>query len=197
MKKIAGKLKALPQMLDSRIDTHYHIGMRVVKTAVAVMLCLLVALLTNRRSAIPITAVSAIVTIRTTHGESISSGFFRILGTFIGGGLGLLAYVVRLFVPFYDDWLFVIIIPLLLMLDLYLCNVLKMQDSCSISCVVTVLVATPITLDATVNDAFVYTLLRLWDTFFGVVVGTITNLRPQQLTGLFNKNKPQAPEPRQ
>jgi len=194
MKRVTEKLKALPKVLDAHINTRYHIGMRVVKTAVAVMACLLIALLTDRRSAVPITAVSAIVTIRATHGETISSGFFRILGTIIGGGLGLLAYVIRLYLPFYDEWLFVIVIPLLLMLNLYLCNVLKMQDSCSISCVVTVLVATPITLDATVNDAYAYALLRLWDTFIGVVVGSLTNLRLRQLSALLKKKQPQEPE---
>jgi len=189
MKKLTDKIKKLPLVVDAHIDVHYHIGMRVVKTAVAVMVCLLIALLAGRRAAIPITAVSAIVTIRSTHGETLSGGFFRILGTVIGGLLGLLAYIIRLYLPYYDEGLFVLIIPLLLMLNLYLCNVLKMQDSCSVSCVVTVLVATPITLDATVNDAFIYTLLRLWDTFVGVIVGTIMNIVPYHIAGFFKKDK--------
>jgi len=179
MKKISENLqKSLTTVVDSHLNTHYRIGMRVVKTTVSVMICLLIALLTGGWDYMSITAVSAIVTIRPTRGETLNTGIFRVLGTFFGGLLGILTVIIGLYLPFYKDGLFVLVIPLMLLLNLYLCNVLKMQDSCTISCVVTILVAAHVNLDATLGGALVYTLFRIRDTLIGVVVATVLNLIP-------------------
>ena len=182
------RLRDIPVAVDSRLDKHYHIGMRVIKTAVAVMVCLIIALLTGSRNSIPITAVSALVTLQATQGETIRTAVFRVLGTIIGGVLGILAVIIGLFIPYYIEGLFVVIIPLMLLVDLYLCNVLKMQDSCTISCVVTIIVAARVTTDASINEAFIFTLLRLRDTLIGVGLATVINLIPFNFAGLIDKN---------
>jgi len=189
MSEFFKKLRNVPQVVDSHLDTSYRVGMRVIKSVAAVMVCMLIALLTGSRSAIPITAVSAMVTIRATRGETVYSGLFRVLGTIIGGILGMAAVVIGLFLPYYNEGLFVVIIPLMLMLNLYLCNVLKMQDSCSISCVVTILVGSPITQGATVDDALIYTLFRVQDTLIGVVVATVMNIVPYHIAEFYRKKK--------
>jgi len=183
------KLKNLTAAVDSRLDTQYRIGMRVVKTAAAVMICLLIAMFVGGWTSIPISVVSAIVTIQPTRGETVRSGGFRILGTVIGGVIGTLTVIIGLFLPYYTDGLYVIVIPFMLLLDLYLCNVLKMQDTCTISCVVTVLVAVHIDLDATVGGAFIFTLIRLRDTLIGVVAATIMNVVPHYVSARLNKRK--------
>jgi len=152
--------------------------MRVVKTAAAVMICLLIALLIGGWESVTIAAVSAVVTIRPTRGETVSSGVFRVLGTIIGGLIGMLTVIIGLFLPYYSEGMFVIFIPLMLLLDLYICNVLKMQDSCTISCVVTILVASHLNLDPSVDGILIYTLFRLRDTLTGVVVATVLNIVP-------------------
>jgi len=192
LKNLSEKLKNATQVVDSHLDTHYRIGMRVVKTGAAVMVCLLIALLTGDMDSIPISAVSAIVTIRPTQGETLHTGTFRVLGTIIGGILGVLTALIGLYVPYYDDGLFIVVIPLMLLLDLYICNVLKMQDSCTISCVVIVLVAAPITPSATISGAMLYTILRVRDTIFGAVIGTALNIVPYRIAGLL-KNKQDEP----
>jgi len=179
MKRYIDKLKSHAPT----VDVNYRIGMRVVKTAVAVGICLLVALFTGDMESVTITSISAIVTIRATQSETVRSGIFRLLGTIIGGALGLLTVTIGLFLPYYNDGLYVVIIPLMLLLNLYLCNFLNMQDSCSISCVVTVIVAAHIIEDAAAAEALAYTLLRVKDTLVGVVVATIMNLLPFSLIG--------------
>ena len=172
------------------VDTHYRIGMRVVKTAAAVGICLLFALLFGGIESILITAVTTIVTIRTTQEETISSGIFRILGTIIGAALGILTVLISLFLPFYDQGLFVIVIPLMLLLNLYLCNVFNMQDSCAISCVVTVIVATQIApMEAPMDEAFHFALMRVRDTIVGVTVATIMNIVPYKVSGFIKNRK--------
>jgi len=164
------------------VDTHYRIGMRVVKTAAAVMICMLIALFFGGWESKTITTVSAIVTIRPTQGESVHTGIFRMLGTFIGGALGVLTVIIGLFLPFYTDGLFVIVIPLMLIVNLYICNILNMQDSCAISCIVTIIVASHVALDATVSEALIFTVLRLRDTLIGVIIGTGMNILPEKLS---------------
>jgi len=190
MKSIPSKLKHLPSVVDAHLDMHYRIGMRVVKTAAAVMVCLVIALLTGGgMAAVTITAVSAIVTIRPTHGDTVHTGVFRLIGTLFGGLIGILTVIIGLFLPYYYDGLFIIVIPLMLMLNLYICNVLKMQDSCSVSCVVTLLVAANMSYDAAVGESLIYTLFRLRDTFIGVAVATVMNIIPYRVLGSLFKKK--------
>ena len=172
------------------IDPGYRIGMRVVKTAAAVGICLLFALFLGGIESILITAVSAIVTIRTTQEETIASGIFRVLGTVVGGVLGTITVIISLFLPLYYEGLFVIVIPLMLLLNLYICNVLNMQDACAISCVVTVIVATQIgQMEHSVNEALMFALFRVRDTFVGVTVATVMNIIPYQISDCFKKSK--------
>ncbi|MCL2365470.1 MAG: aromatic acid exporter family protein [Oscillospiraceae bacterium] len=172
------------------VDAHYRIGMRVVKTAAAVGICLLFALLFGGIESILITAVATIVTIRTTQEETITSGVFRILGTIIGATLGILTVLISLFLPFYDQGLFVIVIPIMLLLNLYLCNVFNMQDSCAIACVVTVIVATQIVpMESPMDEAFHFALMRVRDTVVGVTIATIMNIVPYKISDLIKRRK--------
>jgi len=181
------------------VDTHYRIGMRVVKTAASVGICLILALFTGGMGSAPISAVSAIVTVRPTQGETLSTGVFRLLGTIIGGVLGIATVIIGLFLPYYNEGLFVVVIPVMLLLNLYFCNVLNMQDSCVIACVVTIIVAAHVTPeDASVGEALVFTLMRVRDTFIGVIVATVMNIVPYKISGLRKKRQadgaPEVPE---
>ena len=170
-------------MVDSHIDTQYRIGMRVIKTVVAMMVCLLISMLTGGSVSISISAISALVTLRATQGETLQSGVFRLIGTILGGLLGVLTILIGLYLPYYSEGLFIVVIPLMLLLNLYLCNLLKMQDSCQISCVVIIIVATNVDIVATVGDAFILTLSRLRDTLIGFAAATFMNIVPYKIYG--------------
>jgi len=186
MKKILEAVKAS----TPTVDTHYRIGMRVVKTAAAVGICLLFALLFGGIESILITAVAVIVTIRATQEETVKSGIFRIFGTIIGAALGCLTVLISLFLPYYSEGLFVIVIPIMLLLNLYICNVLNLQDSCSISCVVNILIATQIApLINPMDEALTFALMRVRDTFVGVTVATIMNIVPYEISDFLKKRK--------
>ena len=163
------------------VDTGYRIGLRVIKTITAVTICLLIAWLIGSRDSLPIAAIAAIVTMQATQSETLHIGIFRVLGTVIGGVFGILTVLIGLVLPYYTDGLFIIVIPLMLLLNLYLCNLLKMRDSCAISCVVTIIVAAHIVVDVSFNESLVYTFVRLRDTLIGVFVATAINMLPGQL----------------
>jgi len=185
MKKLIKTLKSHAPV----VDTHYRIGMRVVKTAVAVCICLAIALCTGGMASATISAVAAIVTIKATKDETLRTGVFRLLGTVFGGLLGVLTVIIGLFLPYYNEGLFVVVIPIILVFNLYLCNVFNMQDSCVISCVVTIVVAAHVTKDATAGEALMFTFIRLRDTFVGVTVATVMNVLPHFVSGKIRKNK--------
>ena len=168
------------------VDTGYRIGMRVIKTIAAVTICLLIAWMIGSRDSLPIAAIAALVTMQATQSETLRIGVFRVLGTVIGGVFGILTVLIGLVLPFYTDGLFIVIIPLMLLFNLYLCNLLKMQDSCTISCVVTIIVAAHIITDASFDESLVFTFIRLRDTMIGVVVASVINMLPgllKQLVG--------------
>ena len=160
------------------VDTGYRIGMRVIKTLAAVIVCLFIAWLLGSKDSLPIAAIAAIVTMQATQSETLRTGVFRVLGTIIGGVFGILTVLIGLVLPYYADGLFIVVIPLMLLFNLYLCNLLKMQDSCTISCVVTIIIASHIVADATFDETLVFTFVRLRDTLIGVIVATIINMLP-------------------
>ena len=163
---------------DLAVDMHYRIGMRVIKTISAVTVCLFIAWFIGSRDSLPIAAIAAIVTMQATQSETLRTGVFRVLGTIIGGVFGILTVLIGLVLPYYADGLFVIVIPLMLLFNLYLCNVLKMQNSCTISCVVTIIVAAHIVTHDSFDEMFVFTFIRLRDTLIGVFVATAINMLP-------------------
>jgi len=164
------------------VDTGYRIGMRVIKTVAAVTVCLLIAWLIGSTDSLPIAAIAAIVTMQATQSETLRIGVFRILGTGIGGVFGILTVLIGLILPYYGDGLFIVVIPLMLLINLYLCNLLNLKDSCTISCVVTIIVAAHIVTDVTFNEALVFTFIRLRDTLIGVFIATVINMLPGVLT---------------
>lgn len=168
--------KILQELKSVTVDTNYRIGMRVVKTAVAVFICIAIAWLLGSENIVQISAVSAIMTLRATRDDTIHHGVFRLLGTLVGGVVGLLTVLIGLFLPYYSAGLFVIVIPLMLILNLYLCNLLKMHDACTISCVITLIIASNVYLDAPVAHTLIFTLSRLRDTLIGAVIATIIDL---------------------
>ena len=178
MKSFLNKIRSFSSVVDLHLDTKYRIGMRVVKTVASVMICMIISLFTENMNSMSISAITALVTIRATHGETIRSGILRLLGTVIGGAFGILTVLVGLLLPHYSDGLYVLVIPVMLLINLYLCNLLNMQDTCQISCVVIIIIAANVSLDTPIGSAFMLTLLRLRDTFIGVVIATLMNILP-------------------
>lgn len=66
------------------------IGMRIVKTALAVFLCFLIDLLRNHQGAPFYSAIAAILCMQPFVSNSVKVAFNRSVGTFIGGLFGML-----------------------------------------------------------------------------------------------------------
>ena len=149
----------------------YKLGLRAIKTAIAVFLCLLISFLLNRSDQL-FSSIAAIICMQKTYGKSIEEGLHRLIGTVLGGIIG---YLIILFIqlPDYQGILNVFVSPICILLVIYICNVIKKTDSVVIGCIVVLSVITP--MDLSVSDKLVYVVDRVLDTSMGIIIAMLVN----------------------
>lgn len=179
-------------------------GMRNIKTAVSVLLCLVVYVLfpllaeitnefdgkffelltfiVNRQDPM-FACIAAVVVMQSTVADSVSSGKSRIYGTALGAAAGLLFLLINLSVPVH--LLNILLIAIGVVFLIYVCNLLKLQNAVSIS-VITFLV---ILISIGQKSPILYAVNRLLDTGIGIVISIFVN---RYLNFPFRKEK--APE---
>ena len=152
------------------------IGMRTVKTAVAVMACFFLFLplqgLEEGSSGVlsPFYAcIAAVICMQSSVGQSVRQGISRMIGTLLGGAMGLLVLLL-------DDWLERPVVTGLLLSGgviavIWLCNLLRRPAACSIGCVVLCVVI----LNHSGADRYWCTILRVGETLAGVAVAVAVN----------------------
>lgn len=70
--------------------SHFKIGLRTIKTAISVFICLIVMHLLNRET--PVLACLAVIyCLRTDNNSTINFSIHRLVGTFIGVGVSIIA----------------------------------------------------------------------------------------------------------
>ena len=145
------------------------IGMRNIKTTLSVFICLLIFSLVNREN--PIYAcIAAVICLQNTIDDSLKKGIERIIGTIIGGLLGI---VLLFFMNKYiDSGLFIIIISLGIMILIQVCVSINMRQSVVICCVVYL----SIMINKSHDGGYVlYTVNRVLDTSMGIIVALLVN----------------------
>lgn len=165
-------------------------GMRNIKTAVSVFLCLVIyvvfpflsSLLSGlegtfaettafilKREDPMFACVAAVIVMQSTVADSVSIGKSRIYGTAMGAAAGLLFLWLSLCLPY--KWFNIILCTAGVIVLIYVCNILKLQNAASIS-VITFLV---IMISIGHNAPFIYAFNRLLDTGIGIVVSLLVN----------------------
>ena len=111
------------------------LGMRVVKTVIAVYICFLISFF---RNGLPFySAIAAILCMQNDHANSLEVGKGRMIGTFIGGIYGFLAIILINFVNVeLFSYIHHLILSLFLIPIIYTNVFLKSNSSTYISCVV-------------------------------------------------------------
>lgn len=151
------------------------LGMRTIKTAIAVSLCLAVALLLQlweplRRlypSLTPIYAcTAAIICMQDTVNASLRHGMLRLLGTGIGGAVGILFLYLN-----QNDWIRVLLAFAGIALCIFLCNILHIRQASAISCVVFSIVL----LARSGMNPYTYSIIRIVETAAGILIAVGVN----------------------
>ncbi len=152
-------------------------GMRNIKTGIGVMLCILVGYF-NIIDKTFFAAVACIVCMQTTVKSSLTVGLNRLKGTFIGGVVGFLFVLIRPGNP--------ILACLGIITTIYICNILNVNSSITIACVVFCAIMINIGSESPLE----YSVHRIIDTSIGVVIGVCVNYficRPNYLKRIYNE----------
>lgn len=164
------------QNVQALAPEHRHwIGMRIIKTVVAVFLCGLLAYL--RDTSALYSMFAALFCVQRSTGKTIESSINRVLGTLVGGVVGVLTvYAMDTLHILHIDLLRYFLMSLLLIPVIELCLVMKRPDCAGMACVVVMcLVVDP------GDKPAVYSIERLFETAVGVALACgIDMLLPHQ-----------------
>ncbi len=156
------------------LSPRYKIGLRTVKTSLAVFLCLILQFVLPMDTMNTFyAAIAAVVVMRETAGESLEIGMYRFLGTLIGGFMGFILINLQGYIPYYKEGLYALIIPIGVLICIYVCVLIKRDNAAVICCVVFLGIALDPTLN--VEHTISYVFLRVFFTSVGIVVATLLN----------------------
>lgn len=154
----------------------FRLGMRTIKTAIAVMLCILVFRFLNRGQPL-IAALSAVFSLRQDLTTTLSFGKSRVLGNSIGGATAIIYFFMKQY--FHNDFLIeLLVLPALVAFIIVLSDGIN-NNSGIISGIATMLL---ITLSVPQGESFIFALDRVLDTFIGTLIAIFINfvLRPPE-----------------
>lgn len=145
------------------------IGLRNIKTALSVFICILIFRIFNNNY--PFYAcISAVICMKDTVDNSLNMGKDRLIGTFLGGMIGVVFIYSLSFFPYllHPN---AIITALGVIICIYICTSINKPGSVSICCIVFI----GIMISYTGSESYYYAITRTFDTAIGVVVAVLVN----------------------
>lgn len=158
------------------------IGLRNIKTALAVVLCLLIFLpfweesfeLSGYWTLIgPANAVvAAILCMQHSIESSWRVGGVRLLGTLIGGVWGCTVITIHHYIPY--TWAFILMIGLSIVLLIWFCLLIKKPMACNVACIIFCLVV--LAAPQPGAERYLMALFRMAETAVGIAVSVLVNV---------------------
>ena len=130
------------------------IGMRNIKTAISVFICIALFNLFKRDNAF-YACIAAVICMKDTYENSLSIGINRLLGTFLGGLLGIITIYLLSFLPNIST-------P---------CTLLKKPAAVTIACIVFI----SIMINYPGIASYFYAINRTFDTAIGIIIAILIN----------------------
>ena len=152
------------------MNPRYKIGMRTVKTVVAVGICLLAFQFLVPKSSINgiQAALAATICMKSSLQNTLRTGLDRAAGTVVGSVMGVLFLLLSTLLP---DVLISAIGILGVLVIIYLCNIFRLQASVTISVVVFLIILVG---ERDIPPVF-YGLARLGETILGIFIAYMVN----------------------
>ncbi|MDA3973586.1 aromatic acid exporter family protein [Enterococcus thailandicus] len=154
----------------------FRLGMRTIKSALAVFICMLVFHFFQRGNPL-IAALSAVFSLRQDLTSTVSFGRSRIIGNSIGGVLAIIFFFIKHY--FHNDFLVeLFLLPVLVIITIVVSDGID-NNSGIISAISTLLM---ISLSIPQGESTLYALQRVFDTFIGTFIALGINfvLRPPE-----------------
>lgn len=144
------------------------VGARIQKTALAVFLSIMISHFLGGKS--PFYAcIASVICMQDSYKGTIKMGINRMIGTIIGGLAGIFATFI--FFKYNNYYFDAALISLLCIVVTYLCTLLKKPGSVTIACIV--LLANTVLIKQ--EPSYMYTIVRVLETFLGIIVATLVN----------------------
>lgn len=151
---------------------HFHIGMRIVKTVLAVFVCSILGWLRGETAFFSM--IAAVLCMQKSAEKTLTTSFNRVIGTAVGGAYGVIVLFIETqfrlqrILP-----LFYLIVSLMLIPVILTATGIKKPSVAAFACVVFLSTTVYHVGDA---DPYTYALNRMLDTVIGIVVALIVNL---------------------
>ena len=157
------------------MNRQYRLGLRAFKSAISVWLCLLIAIIFNRPQPL-LSSIAAIICMQPTYNATYKTGLHRLIGTSVGGVIGLIVLMLVKFIPYKDylQYFNLILAPICILVVIYICNVINHKSSVVIGCIVVLSVLVEWS-DSAYSNTFMYVVNRVLDTSIGVIIAMIVN----------------------
>jgi len=139
------------------------IGMRTIKTAIVVIISYFVSSLINDELSFAL-IYAAVICIETSVVSSFKIGYNRVLGTAVGGVIGL----VMTYLPIYGG----IAMALGIIVTIIFCNLLNIKKATGIAITLVIIII----MGSSDTTPAVYAMQRTLDTVIGIVIATIVNM---------------------
>lgn len=153
------------------INKKYKLGLRAIKTAIAVAICAFVSMFSNHED-IFCACIASVICMEQTYAQTWDTGINRIIGTLIGGCVGYVALESICSFPTYE-WIRVILLPLCILIVVYTCNLINRKQAVSIGCVVIIVILSRS--GSSTISTLQYVIQRVMDTLLGVFVAMLIN----------------------
>lgn len=146
------------------------IGLRNIKTGLAVTSCMIIFNLIGRDNPF-FACIAAVFCMKDTVSSSIHMGKNRILGTMLGGIIGIiLIFISEKFPVLYS--ISPIIAGIGICTSIYICTVFKIPEAVIVSCIV---ISGIMINYATQTNSYTYAVNRSIDTILGIIIAIIIN----------------------
>lgn len=153
------------------LNMEYKIGLRAVKTAIAVFFCAIISTIFKREDVF-CSSIAAIICMEQTCEKTITTGINRFIGTLIGGIVGYIALELSEYMLFYE-WMRIFVLPFCILLVIYICNTVNRKASVSIGCIVVLVIVSRF--GDGMENTFMYVVYRVMDTIVGILIATGIN----------------------
>lgn len=151
-----------------------RIGMRIIKSAIAVLICYIVNILRGGSGMVFYSQLAALWCIQMYRSNTIKNAIQRSIGTVVGAVFGLVYVLMYPFVETvsYADIIEAFLVALFIMVVLYATVLLKKQQASYFSCVVFLSIVVNHVGDL---NPYLFVWKRFLDTVIGIVIGVIVN----------------------
>lgn len=150
------------------------IGMRIIKSALGVLICFVIYILRGKQGTPFYSALAVLWCIQNRTNNTIGNALQRTIGTFIGASYGLLYILLRQSIPILnDDLIHYFIISAALIPIIYTTVILKQKKASYFSCVVFLSIVVNHLMD---ENPYVFVANRTLDTLIGIILGIVLNV---------------------